>query len=241
MELKEKREYRRKNRLCYTCGVKIEPESRFGRCKRCRAAEKRYKKKLTKKKMEVKQCRHCSNDAMELRVLCSNCATKLKERQSDRVAKIREQGVCRLCKDPEVLESAKRNNSQYYLCETCYLKKASYKSTGSRANWEALRERLDLQGWRCAYTGVPIVLGENDSIDHIKPISRFPELRYDVSNLEWVLLGINIMKRNMLEEEFLLVIEAVHSYTKLGLVSATLVDDSNDLIKGLCRIDSFPK
>jgi len=42
------------------------------------------------------------------------------------------------------------------------------------------------QGYRCAYTNEPIVLGLNANLGRIPPIFRFPELEKGLDNVEWV-------------------------------------------------------
>jgi 5-methylcytosine-specific restriction endonuclease McrA len=55
---------------------------------------------------------------------------------------------------------------------------------GSSKYWSRLRDKLVSQGYRCVYTGELLVLGVNDSLDHIYPASRFPERAKDPNNLK---------------------------------------------------------
>lgn len=66
---------------------------------------------------------------------------------------------------------------------------------------------LDHQEYRCPYTGDLLILGDNASLDHKLPQSRYPELKSDLNNVQWVTKGINIMKWNHTHEEF---IEMIH-------------------------------
>ena len=68
---------------------------------------------------------------------------------------------------------------------------------------------LERQNWTCPYTGDKIILGVNDSVDHILPISKYPESKYDIDNIQWTTRVINIMKSNLLDCEFLAAIEKV--------------------------------
>lgn len=67
--------------------------------------------------------------------------------------------------------------------------------------WMSLKEKLEAQNFKCAYTGEAIVPGINASIDHIVPASRGgsdgPE------NLQWVSKVINLMKTSMTHDEFI--------------------------------------
>lgn len=38
----------------------------------------------------------------------------------------------------------------------------------------------------CPYTGAPLMLGVNASLDHILPQLTHPELKWDIDNIEWV-------------------------------------------------------
>lgn len=70
----------------------------------------------------------------------------------------------------------------------------------------AIAAKLREQGHACAYTGEKIVLGVNDSLDHIYPARRFPHLRNDPKNVEWVTRLVNTMKTDLTREEFLTMI-----------------------------------
>ena len=94
-------------------------------------------------------------------------------------------------------------------CQTCYLKLSSCNRFGSSKHWEALLAILEAQEYRCVYTGEQLVLGVNDSIDHVLPRSRYPDLIFDISNIQWTTRVINTMKLNLLDCEFLAAIEKV--------------------------------
>jgi 5-methylcytosine-specific restriction endonuclease McrA len=94
----------------------------------------------------------------------------------------------------------------------CYFKKTAKERLGTRREWAGLRDKLAEQDYRCVYTGMPLVLGVNDSLDHIKPAQHYPELRHDPSNVEWVTREINMMKRDRTPEEFLSLLHCIISY-----------------------------
>ena len=58
------------------------------------------------------------------------------------------------------------------------------------------------------------MLGVNDSLDHVYPVSRYPERATDPTNVEWVCRTINGMKRNRTPEEFLALLAQILSYRR---------------------------
>jgi 5-methylcytosine-specific restriction endonuclease McrA len=66
-----------------------------------------------------------------------------------------------------------------------------------------LKKKLDSQNYCCAYTNEPLVFGENVQLDHILPVSRFPEIRNDPNNVEWVSARVNHAKNAMTRDEFI--------------------------------------
>src|SRR3982751_6767776 len=107
---------------------------------------------------------------------------------------------CHLCGTKLILPpvEGKRN-----ICQTCYLKRSASSALGSSSHWPLLLAKLNKQGWRCAYTGIPLVLRENASIDHILPVSRYPKFRHNINNVEWVDWRVNHMKLSMKKTEFI--------------------------------------
>jgi 5-methylcytosine-specific restriction endonuclease McrA len=97
-------------------------------------------------------------------------------------------------------------------CETCYLKRLARKRLGSAGLWVKIKRKFDMQGGRCSYTGTPLCFGVNDSLDHVRPISRYPELASDSENIEWVTRKVNEMKRDRTPDEFLCMIGEILKY-----------------------------
>jgi|SRR5665213_2382567 len=54
----------------------------------------------------------------------------------------------------------------------------------------------------CPYTQVKLVSGKNLSLDHKKPLSRYPELAFTASNLQWTSKTYNSAKHNLTDSEF---------------------------------------
>jgi hypothetical protein len=61
--------------------------------------------------------------------------------------------------------------------------------------------RMELQTWRCAYSGEELVPGVNASLDHRIPVSQGGARTLD--NVQWVSLQINRMKADLSEDEFI--------------------------------------
>jgi 5-methylcytosine-specific restriction endonuclease McrA len=55
----------------------------------------------------------------------------------------------------------------------------------------------------CPYTKEPLVIGVNLHLDHIRPVSRYPNLAYKYSNLQWVSKRYNTAKGAMTHEELI--------------------------------------
>jgi hypothetical protein len=156
---------------------------------------------------ERRICKNCGDPPELERGRCATCLQNATE-QAWRVRQRRkESGVCVRCGRHEVLPGLEAKAER--LCEPCYLKKVCRFNFGTSLHWQRLAEKLVVQQGRCAYTGESLILGVNDSLDHIKPISRFPELRGDPENTEWVCRSVNEMKRDRTPEEFLCLIRQI--------------------------------
>ena len=197
--------------LCTECGRKAEPDMRM-----CESCQTKNRTKLR----ERKSARHqngrcalgsCSKDRLPDQRLCESCSSAAREYTRQRSESLVEQGLCASCgQEPHMLiYGDSRPDVMVRKCKTCYLKLASCVRFGSIKYWESLLVVLEAQKYRCAYTGEQLVLGVNDSIDHVLPRSRYPDLTLDMSNIQWTTRIINTMKLNLLDCEFLAVIEKV--------------------------------
>jgi hypothetical protein len=157
------------------------------------------------------QCSRCQKPVVSGRAMCADHLRAFTGYSLRLHAKRRANGLCAGCGRGQPLP-AFAPEAAAALCETCYLKKASRMRLGSARHWQALRVLLERQEWRCAYTGVPLVLGVNDSVDHIYPRSRFPERAPDPTNVEWVCRAVNEMKRDRTPDEFLALLHEIIAY-----------------------------
>ena len=104
--------------------------------------------------------------------------------------------------------------SKWPYCESCYLKAKAWKNLGRQTHWNILREILEQQNNICPFSGDEIILGVNDSLDHIKPIGHFPELKNEITNVQWVTREINRMKRDRTPEQFISLIQKIAKHTR---------------------------
>lgn len=74
---------------------------------------------------------------------------------------------------------------------------------GGGKHWSELRDILKRQDYKCFYTGQILTPGVDCQLDHIKPVSRFPELIGNVGNIQWVSKNANIAKNNLTHDEFI--------------------------------------
>lgn len=63
--------------------------------------------------------------------------------------------------------------------------------------WKSARmERLKVDGFRCVACGASASNGARLHVDHIRPISRFPELKLNEDNLQTLCASCNVGKSN---------------------------------------------
>lgn len=118
-----------------------------------------------------------------------------------------EKGLCQHCKEPKLI------NSVY--CETHYLKYVSKRLFGSMSKWQELKKQLEIQDYKCIYTGEELILGLNASADHKNPLSTHTHLYGDVNNIQWTTIDVNIMKLNHSEDKFFQLIKKIYEYNNL--------------------------
>ena len=68
--------------------------------------------------------------------------------------------------------------------------------------WKDLVALAEKQNHICPLTGDTLKAGINMSLDHIKPVSRFPELKTKLTNLQWITKWANTAKMNLDLDEF---------------------------------------
>lgn len=136
-------------------------------------------------------------------------STRTKEKSQRYLA----QGWCHNCPTPRM------ENSNTYCEKHWYAQKATQRlGLGPHVikRGQALKAKLETQNYTCPYTGVNLIPGVNASVDHVIPVSQRPDLKGEISNIEWVDLNLNHMKTDMSREQFLEVCLKVVEYTGIG-------------------------
>ena len=104
-------------------------------------------------------------------------------------------------------------------CYVCLLKKLARQHHSGGDGWKRLLGKFT---GRCHYSGRRLCFGENVSVDHVLPSSRWPELKKDIRNLVWADTYINTMKSDRTPREFYLACADVLEH---GLFSGHLWTD----------------
>lgn len=133
---------------------------------------------------------------------CRPCTNKdFRERGYASYPRYKKAGLCTSCGGPRV-------GTETTQCIDCWFKKVARRSR-IEIPWTVLEEKYRKQNASCYYTGRVLIPGKNASLDHKKPVGRFPESVSDPENLVWCDMSINAMKHSMTEEEFYAVIQEI--------------------------------
>ena len=201
------------NNECSNCGRKL-PKSctKRKRCDTCRQIEKENKDKNRVDRTAKSMCHTCNIRKQKPgRLRCQLCTDISNNAQERRRIRLRAAGLCDKCGqephipfvEPIIQRGFVIKGGVWTTCRTCYLKKHSSTIFKTNRRHKELLAILDSQDGKCPYTGETLVFGNNASLDHKYPVSRFPELRGNLDNLEWVTDRVNIMKRDLTKNEFL--------------------------------------
>jgi hypothetical protein len=152
----------------------------------------------------------CPNKRVLDRKMCQDCLNRVNEQGKKRRQKLSKNGLCVSCKEKEYLPCfVNEKTKTYKRCQTCYLKNISTRYFGFPDYYQELLDMLEKQNFRCAYSGETIVLGVNDSLDHIIPRHRYPQKVRYIKNVHWTTRDINKMKNGLDESRFLGLCEMV--------------------------------
>jgi hypothetical protein len=135
---------------------------------------------------------------------CEKCSEHRRVQNAQYVLNKKTKGHCTNC-----LNTATIKTSQYHICDLCYCKSVSRSRLGTSNYAQQVLDKLKEQDYKCPYTKIELELGVNCSLDHILPVSRFPDKANDLDNVEWVTRHVNTAKNNMTPEEFISFIKLI--------------------------------
>ena len=198
----------------------LTPHQRQQRFRNDPENRQRVREQNRRRRLELKTagiCLNCRTEAAKPKcVLCEKCAKASVSLTLARRKRFAAAGMCFDCGKCPPLKALIDSPVHSCVCEMCYLKHAARHALGAARHWVALKSKLVAQGCRCAYTGVPLILGVNASIDHIYPIRFYSQLHHDPSNVEWVSAEINVMKRDRTPEQFMSLIRSILNHRENG-------------------------
>src|SRR5260370_40406460 len=151
---------------CITCGDRLSDASKRLNCSACAAERAHREMQMRASRRKVQSCISCGAPRLRGRSKCAPCLARDAQYQVDMRARWTSAGLCAGCAQRPPLATL-RENTEHRVCEECYFHNAARARLGSRTHWQALRDRLIAQDFTCPYTGTRLVLGVNDSVDHI--------------------------------------------------------------------------
>lgn len=210
--------------LCLTCDS---PSVDGGvHCNKCMISEPiRIAKIHRKHKSFNGVCEKCG-DVSYLKV-CGNCKTSKQKYQEQRRERLKNEGRCVRCSTYENMIDTR--------CRKCLLKGVSLSNTGTKKNWKFFDELLDKQNSECFYTGKKLILGENASIDHLMPVSKFPNLRTHSKNLVWADKFVNVAKSSLTYAEFISLCKTIikNSHEHHGNIETYIL--GSEILEGIIK------
>lgn len=176
------------NIQCIRCGTPWSGDTLI--CPDCRIKinQKWKDKDLTK------LCFRCAAPRDTNHKSCSICREEMRKDSGKRRSASHAKGFCVQCRTEE-----KGNNGKY--CVTCALKTSARRWLEDSSRWMELKDLFKKQDGKCAYTDIPIFIGENASLDHKNPRSKGGA--NSIENLQWVDWDINRMKTDIPHDKFL--------------------------------------
>lgn len=201
--------------LCKDCGDKRGDAGTTIRCRPCadKASERAAKHKAKIRSALSGAANSCNQCGTKVSVvgakLCNKCRERGRNSYKKHSAMRRElhpqAGLCLKC-TTEVFKESK-------YCKKHWLEGFSIKYAIPP---EQLFKKLELQCFRCFFTGKELIPGVNASVDHLHPRSKREDLTGDIDNIVWCDRRINLMKGNFSLEEFVTTCRQVASNAVLA-------------------------
>jgi hypothetical protein len=184
--------------LCIQCGAARDNETK--RCAKCRdqhAAETKERMEATRKDWAAAgKCSNCGGPREPNYRLCAECRSVAVAANHRRRVRVRQAGnVCVRCGELPWREHKTkcRYHFVYDLLHN-YAAALGYPRVPEELV-EAMAAKLESQEFKCAYTGIPLVVGGNASMDHILPKADRPDLALTAENIVWIDRDVNTAKR----------------------------------------------
>lgn len=177
---------------CIECG-KERNHTSIIYCQECRTKNTKRSNGLKKKKIKenINICKYCLKDCGQR--VCDTCKAKQIEYRRKRRAEFISNGKCDICGG---------NTINGKKCHKHYLQAASQTAFGTKNHWEYLFELLKKQDFKCWYSGIPLVLGFNTSIEHKNSLAKNSNAK-TIDNVVWADLQVNLCKRDLSASEFI--------------------------------------
>lgn len=208
---KQYRSQRKEAGLCCRCGNPKE-DSVHTYCSACRDEYTRLAKERYQKLKEQGLCVECGKAKAQSGLLCPSCKDVQKNSATKRYTERKVNKACFNCGSERILQSTLGKKRQF--CEDCYFKDKAKEHFQQAELGKALRDIFHRQEGKCAYSGIELLLGVNDSIDHIKPMAIYPNLAKDIANICWADKRVNEMKRDMSADDFLDLVKCIYRNTE---------------------------
>ena len=125
---------------------------------------------------------------------CADCHNRRMEIQENRRTGRVSAGLCAYCGTRPLIGN---NNG----CVRCVLINAARSNRLGEGGMAMLERKWVEQGGLCYYTGLPIAIGVDASVDHLTPKSRGGANTED--NIVWCHITVNLTKSDRTEQEFI--------------------------------------
>jgi len=162
---------------------------------------------MTKKRNQkaiLTKCQDCGTNVKMYRnrlgPRCPECKIKRRSRLfTEAKQKQKESGICKYCQNPSIHFSI---YCPYHYCFAVCKSSLGLKAKDVGELALELTRKLEAQNFLCYYTGLPLTIGVNSSLEHIIPRSVDAEKILDIDNLVWIRFEVNMMRRNMSFTDF---------------------------------------
>ncbi len=148
-----------------------------------------FRFKDRKRQLRQSSCKQCNS------LLAKERGYNVRSQKSERMARV-EMGLCRVCTRKAI--DGKRVCDKHYVVDVC----SKSLGTASSSIAETLLERFN-QNPFCPYTGERLRLGYNAHLDHVVSVKARPDLKNDISNVEWISEKANLSKSCFSKQEFI--------------------------------------